>query len=116
VIQGLANATLTQVTARGPTGRDGTQTWAAPVTLAARVVLDAPKAAQRTTLGSVIVEATAVLYAAKATLAAAGATAKQGDRVAAAADGSASRAYLVVHVVDRQKAGGLAHLEIFVKE
>ncbi|QOV90889.1 hypothetical protein [Humisphaera borealis] len=110
----ITNATLTSHIARGASARDGTASWASPSTLTARCAVDAPRQAQRFTLGATIQDASGVIYVLKPAVA--GVTIKAGDRLAATVDGSAGKTYQVVFVVDRQKSGGLSHLEIFVKE
>jgi hypothetical protein len=78
-----------------------------------RCLMGEPTFSQRTALGEVIQDATAVCYVEKAGYAAT--TPAKGQRMTVAIDGGGATTYRVVHVKDWTKAGGLSHWECFLR-
>lgn len=110
----LTNAALTRVDVPGASTPGGSIAFATGSTIAVRGVMDEPTFAQRTALGAVIADASAVFYVRKAALPT-GLVPARGQRLRVSIDGSSNVLYKAIHVVNWEKAGGLSHYECFLK-
>jgi hypothetical protein len=111
----ISNATVTAIAFPIPADAEGTIAYGADVALAIRVALAEPTSGHVFTMGALLTDVTSVLYVLKSALPA-GLVPSVGCRVAVTIDGGASQILFASIVKNRQKAGGLAHYEVFLKE
>lgn len=107
----IKNATLSNVATPGAADAWGKTTFTGAA-VSVRVFLDEPTRAQRSAEDRRIAESDAVMYVEKPL---SGFSLAAGCRVTAAVDGAAAITYEVRRVIDRQKDGGLSHVEAYLK-
>jgi hypothetical protein len=111
----IHNATLQRIDTQQPATAGGSVAYATGAAIAVRCTLDQPSFAQRTALGAVIAQATAVLYVRKADLTA-GTVPAKGNRLSVQVDGdAAAQVYRIEHVVNWEKPGGLSHYQAYLR-
>lgn len=117
----ISNATITVLTPPGAPDKSGKIGYAPPKPpdLTVRAALCEPTHGQRIAMGALLKDVTAVLYVLKSALPA-GTRPAPGYEVRVKLDGGDDRAgaqVLIAEIVrDYEKAGGLAHYQIFCRE
>jgi hypothetical protein len=91
----------------------GKITYPSPVTVGVRGNVQDARSASNRELGATLKDASAVIFVPKSLLAT---KPDQQSLINVTIDGSDPKDYFVVYVDDQEKAMGLAHFEIFVKE
>lgn len=116
----ISNATITSLIAPGAPDKSGKIVYAPPKPpdLTVRAALCEPTHGQRIAMGAMLKDVTAVLYVLKSALA--GTRPAPGYEVRVKIDGGDDRSgaqVLIAEIVrDYEKAGGLAHYQIFCRE
>jgi hypothetical protein len=108
----ITNAMLHSIIAPPAVTNDGGETHGPPVSIGVRCFVDAPRRAQLLAKANVVADATAVMYveglAQESRLV-------ERARVSFTIDGSVLRELQVIHATPFIKAGGISHVEAFLK-
>jgi hypothetical protein len=113
----ITNCTVTAITPPGASDQAGKVTFPSVTTIDVRAAIVSVTTGQRIALGATIEDATAVVLLQKSAMPAGVARPDRGCHVVVRIDEEATaEAYVVEHCANRQKSGGLAHYEAFVRK
>lgn len=112
----MTNAILIRLTNPSAPSVGGDVTYTPGEAIGVRVAMDLPTMAQRRSLDALIKSATSAMYVRKNSLPE-GVVPTTGQQAQVQIDGDAAAGlYIVEHVINRQKVGGLAHWECFLRK